>query len=58
MAVVVDEFEVVPGAAPAPPQGAPQAAAAATPADPVKAEEDLERATRRLHLRVERLRAT
>ena len=57
MAVVVDEFEVV--QAPPPPAPAqPAAEQHAPPPDPALAEQELERAERRLLARAARLHAT
>jgi hypothetical protein len=57
MAVVVNEFEVVPGETPRPQQGAAGQHEAAPP-DPARALEELERATRHLKAREARLHAT
>ena len=59
MAVVVDEFEVVPGApASQGPAAGPDAQSQGQPPDPIKAEEELERSLRRLHGRAARLHAS
>jgi hypothetical protein len=58
MPVVVNEFEVVPGTPATPPQNAPAGTPTEPPPDPAKAEAELERALRHLHIRTARLHAT
>ena len=58
MPVVVNEFEVVPGAPPNPTAASAPDQQQPPPPDPTKAEEELERTLRRLHARATRLHAS